>query len=1327
MFFPMLSPGRLIPLAVLLILCLILAAGEARAQQTDDHGDTFGAATPLTLGTTVTGVISPAGDLDVFKFDIPDTVEITDVWIYTEGSISDTAGGLFDGSGTQIAINDDSALSANTSHFYIGASPTPGTYYVVVAGYGGASGPYSLHTRTGTDQGRTRAGSSLLVVGTTVDGIIGPAGDLDLFKMELYTQADIVMYTSGNVDTIGALLDYRGVQLTDSDDSSMSEGQSDFFIGETLGPGVYYVAVLGYDDSTGPYRLHVETVTDQSGARLRAMDLALDSSELGFINHRNDEDYFRLNLSDRSDVRIYAVGPTDTAGELLDSRNNRVAYNDDSELSEGRFSFFLAKNLRAGTYYLKISGFTGSPGPYRVFATGAPETGSAIETAHKLELGIPRIGLIDPSNNTDLFELVIGESAEILVYTTGDVDTTGEILAVDGTALTPPAADDDSGTELNFSILRALEPGIYYVRVGTYGAETGPYALSAKPVRHLRLGGPAQRIIFEGYIAEGYDEEYFKLVLDSPADVWIYALGSLDTIGTLYDSNFNVISFNDDSLIVGRYRAFHLRESLAAGTYYVNVRSFGTDVGRFAVSAETIPGHGSSRDTATALTLDSLAPGRISRAGDADYFRLDFTEGTNLFLYGRTSTELLLVAGEVLDSDGNRIDVNVRPLFYDDGFWIRDDFDPGTYFVKVTADSSVDYTLHARHDSTYNAFIEDCQGTTADPLYVCQWHLQNHADGDADINVEPVWADGIDGTGVNVAVVDDGLDHYHEDLAPNVDTSLNHDYTGGGDVYTPLEHHGTSVAGLAAARDNNVGVRGVAPRATIYGYNLLAYGSDATAVDAMGRNRDVTAVYNNSWGFADDPELQPVGALWEAAVEAGVQKGYGGKGAFYAWAAGNGGDRGDDSNLEELTNYYAVTPVCAVNDGDIRSDFSESGANLWVCAPSNNRLPGYRGIVTTDNSDRYSDSFGGTSAATPIVAGVVALLRHANPELTWRDLKLILAASARKNDEENTGWEDGAFMYGSRTERYHFNHEYGFGVVDAKAGIDLAKDWTTVPPLESVEVVFGYLNAHVPDPAILTGAIFPDTITLDTDIGFTEFVEINVNFSHPSIRDLEIELVSPSGRVSTLVGPYESESPVPLFGEFRFGSAKHLGEDPNGRWTLQVSDHIPGLTGTLESWSIKVYGHRLVPAAPTVSTVTPGPGSLTVAWSAPGFMRGSAITSYDLRYIRTDADETDDSNWTVVEDVWTGSGPLQYTLTDLTSGVRYDVQVRAVNSSGVGPWSETSAVTPGDVVSRYDTNKNGKIEKSEVIKAINDYLSGTGDDAPSKADVIRLINLYLSG
>ena len=60
----------------------------------------------------------------------------------------------------------------------------------------------------------------------------------------------------------------------------------------------------------------------------------------------------------------------------------------------------------------------------------------------------------------------------------------------------------------------------------------------------------------------------------------------------------------------------------------------------------------------------------------------------------------------------------------------------------------------------------------------------------------------------------------------------------------------------------------------------------------------------------------------------------------------------------------------------------------------------------------------------------------------------------------------------------------------------------------------------------------------------------------------------------------------------------------------------------------------------------------------------------------------------------------------------------------------TAAVTTGDpIVARYDANGNGTIEKSEVIKAINDYLFGTGDGtlAPSKAEVIRLINLYLFG
>ena len=231
------------------------------------------------------------------------------------------------------------------------------------------------------------------------------------------------------------------------------------------------------------------------------------------------------------------------------------------------------------------------------------------------------------------------------------------------------------------------------------------------------------------------------------------------------------------------------------------------------------------------------------------------------------------------------------------------------------------------------------------------------------------------GEGINVAVVDTGMDWTHEDLVDNVDSSLNHDYTGEGDIYHPFAHHGTNVAGLIAARDNDIGVRGVAPRATIYGHNLLDAPSppgsveiaDTDIADAMGRNADVTAVSNNSWGAVDGPEASPSSALWQLAVKNGVTRGYDGKGVFYVWAAGNGHEDGDDANLDGFANFYAVTAACAVNEAGARSWYSEMGASLWVCAPSNHPRTEeeYRGIVTTENSDRYIDDFGGTSAATP--------------------------------------------------------------------------------------------------------------------------------------------------------------------------------------------------------------------------------------------------------------------------------------------------------------------------------------------------------------------------
>ena len=1313
------------PLAVLLFFCLLLTTGEARAQIPDDHGNTLPGATALTLGTTVTGLISPGGDMDVFRFEI--TGAATDVWIYTQGGISDSFGALYDGNGTQIASSDDSALSTKTSHFYIGANLGPGTYYVAVSGYRTVTGPYSLHTRTGSDQGGTvpspgeRAAD--LTLGTPVEGIIGPGWEQDVFRIDLSAASgptDVVLYTTGNVDTIGEILDDTSRQLASNDDSILSDQSFDFFLGAVLEPGVYYIFVSGYRTSTGPYKLHSWTGTDQPGSRASSAALPLESEQLGIIGSSTDEDYFRITLSEDADLQVYATGPVDTAGELFDSSGNRLAYNDDSGFSLGSGSFFIAKSLSPGTYYVAVSGFAGETGPYRVYAQSvADQTNVQLprgrDAAAELTLRVPVIGLIDPGADADLFKLELTHSREVFIYTAGDVDTVGELFKSDGTTLLAQNDDHSAGVGLNFFIGRELDAGTYYIRVQGYQPpvheargepETGPYALFAEPVPSVELETIPLEIIFEGYIAEVYDEGYYKIDIANTADVWIFDTGALDTVGTLYDSNFNKIAFNDDSLILGRYRAFHIRETLDPGNYYVKAGSFGTDTGRYAVHfyAVTEP-HNNSETSAAPLEPGLPTAGTIDPSGQGDYFRLEFTENTNIFLYGR-SVSGAFIKGEVLDSQGNTVGVNEDALFRDDGFIIRDTFAPGTYYVKVTtppgaASLPVLYTIHAFKDAGYNAFVTGCAAGTAglttpgltlmagDDLYACQWHLKNHEDEGEDINVEPVWAEGITGQGVNVAVVDDGMDHYHEDLAPNVYASRNFDYTGEGDVHHSFEHHGTAVAGVIAARDNSFGVRGVAPRATIHGHNFLAAQTVFSETDSMTRNRIVTAVSNNSWGPVDGPGLGSADAFWESAVETGVKEGYGGKGVFYAFAAGNGALRGDEANLDEVGNFYAVTAVCAVNDRGRRSNFSEPGASLWVCAPSNDLRGSYRGIVTTENSDRYRNTFGGTSAAAPIVSGVAALLRQANPDLTWRDLKLVLAASARKNDPANSGWEDGAFKYGSNTERYHFNREYGFGVVDATAAVALADGWTTVPPLESAEAVSRSLNARVPDPTpgganiVSIRAIMVEAIILDTDIEFTEFVEIEVNFSHPSFRDLGIELVSPSGKVSKLLSHYDSDEPIPLNGEIRFGSAKHLGENPNGRWTLEVSDYIPGLAGTFESWTIKVYGHRPAPAAPTVDSVTPGRDTLTVAWSAPAVTRGSAVAAYDLRYIPTSADETDDANWTVVENVWTaaGGGALTYNLTGLVSGVQYDVQARAVNAAGPGPWSET--VTGIPVIGAY--------------------------------------------
>ena len=135
------------------------------------------------------------------------------------------------------------------------------------------------------------------------------------------------------------------------------------------------------------------------------------------------------------------------------------------------------------------------------------------------------------------------------------------------------------------------------------------------------------------------------------------------------------------------------------------------------------------------------------------------------------------------------------------------------------------------------------------------------------------------------------------------------------------------------------------------------------------------------------------------------------------------------------------------------------------------------------------------------------------------------------------------------------------------------------------------------------------------------------------------------------------------------------------RYDVQVQ--ATNASGGGSDYSATVTGipeERTVPSAPAISSVISFNEKLNIVWDAPSDTGGTIITAYDLRYIRSDAPDKADDNWTVLDSIWT-SGTRAYGLGGLTNWVGYDVQVRAENSEGTGPWSATTTGTPGNLPS----------------------------------------------
>ena len=935
---------------------------------------------------------------------------------------------------------------------------------------------------------------------------------------------------------------------------------------------------------------------------------------------------------------------------------------------------------------VQVRAVTDIDGSWSATVAGTPaEPGDSPATSADLPLEVPLGASIGIPKDVDFFSFTVRRTTFVSLFTRGAVDTNGTLYDGNGN-YTGYNDDEVELEELNFLIESILDPGTYYLEVRAFFLGTGSYTVHAETIPDTTGIDDAQAVavdaVHRGVFEEGGDEDYFQFTLLEETDLVIRSGPPItDMVGELLDSDGASITVNDDGFVPGTSLQFLMRRKLGAGTYYVKVKAFSEEeTGQYSLHVETVTEPGSAIADAAALGFEQLAAGRIDPSTDADFFRIDLSAATHVL--ARAVSNTVDIDGALLDGNGDPVEANVfEHTFTGDGpigFTLSDRLEAGTHYVKVTrsgGDSTGGYAMRMLEDEDMNEVVARCSALTApfsDPLSGCQWNLKNTGQfggrSGEDIRVEDVWAGGNMGAGIGVAVVDGGLDEVHPDLRENVDAARGHDYTDGDGLLDHGGFHGTGVAGLIAARDNELGGRGVAPRATVYGYNLVRSSSDLNEADAMTRNMAATAVSNNSWGPPDGPGLDPAPAVWEMAVDDGVETGYGGKGIVYLWAGGNGGLVDDDSNFDEYANYYGVVAVCAVTDRGRRSGYSERGANLWICAPSSG---GNARVFTTYNYGRYSADFGGTSAAAPTVAGVVALVRAANPALTWRDVKLILAASARKNHRSSSGWRTGASKYGA-SGRYHFNHEYGFGVVHAKAAVGLADGWANVPPFIETDPAETAPGLVIPDATFTPGATVTSVVEIGTEVEFIEFVEVIADFDAAAFRDLRVELVSPSNTVSTLARP--SRSTRGIDSDFRFGSARHLGEDPAGTWTLRITDHLAADKATLRSWSLKIYGHRSTPGAPAVPVATPGQRALTLLWAAPSTVGAAEVTSYDVRYIPSDATDKADNRWTDERDVWT-SGALSHTVTGLQDGLAYDVQVRGVNAKGRGAWSASATAT----------------------------------------------------
>ncbi|WP_442481668.1 S8 family serine peptidase [Aeoliella sp. SH292] len=525
-----------------------------------------------------------------------------------------------------------------------------------------------------------------------------------------------------------------------------------------------------------------------------------------------------------------------------------------------------------------------------------------------------------------------------------------------------------------------------------------------------------------------------------------------------------------------------------------------------------------------------------------------------------------------------------------------------TYYALAGADSSAQIIAKLQGKAGVKYFYPEVSvdaekfSLPNDPLVRDQWHLRNTGQGTnfpnevnaygvwgADIRVEDAW-EYTTGDGVYIAIVDDSVFYAHPDLAPNYDDTLDWDYTDNDNNPTPNlgggDFHGTAVAGLIGAKGNNgKGITGVAYDATLTGIRLI--GSDILGVtssdedyyNAMTHRMDIIDIYNNSWGFSNGRAITDIPPFMMQGLIDAVFLGRNRLGVIHVNASGNSADIDDRTDHDSFASSMYTISITGFGPTGTAVGYAEGGSSIWVTAPTGNNPPG-NGIVTTDvfgnapsptgNSDvgyndgqttgelddpQYTANFNGTSAASPIAAGVVGLIvaaaRDNGVELSLRDIKNILALSARRIDPTSPGWRadarplffdppsDGGVPFGAAQQMGpgvtafptmidpatgdlvpdlvaqfanatnsagYFIHDtpvtgYGHGAIDAAAAVKLASTWKSVGTQHQTRVFNSTLNPGLIPSAqtIDPGIVIPGSYGGFANRAFAEYFDLWLN------------------------------------------------------------------------------------------------------------------------------------------------------------------------------------------------------------------------------------------